>query len=137
MMSEVRAERTDLDIADDIERIIAHYPPLTNDRHYLDITVQYGAVTASGHTRTSITRRYLVNALGQIPDVVRVEADGLYCDDHIRLEIARLIPVGVIANVMYGTVILTGTLPEGGNEAELVALVDNVPGVRAVRTQFA
>ena len=135
-MSEVRAERTDLDIEDDVERILAHYPPLTNDRHYIVVTVQNGVVTASGHTRTTITRRYLVNALAQIPDVSQVNADNLYNDDSIRLEIARLIPVGVIANMMYGTVILTGTLPSGANEAELVAAVDNVPGVRAVRTQF-
>lgn len=136
-MSEVRAERTDLDIEDDIERIIAHYPPLTNDRHYIDIRVQNGVVTVSGHTRTAITHRYLVNALAQVPDVINVAADRFYNDDGLRLEIARLIPVGVIANIMYGTVILTGVLPEGTNAAAVIAAVEKVPGVRAVRTQFA
>jgi osmotically-inducible protein OsmY len=136
-MSEVRTMRTDLDIDDDIERIIAHYPPLTQDRHNIDVIVQNGVVTLTGHTRTGITRRYLIEAVNNVPDVVRVEADNLHSDGVIRLEIARLIPVGVIANLLYGTVILTGRLPEGVNEEELITAVDNVPGVRAVRTQFA
>ncbi len=136
-MAEIRAERTDLDIQDDIEAVLAHYPPLTHDRHHLQVTVQNGTVTASGYTRTSITRRYLVNALKQIPGVTQVNADSLYCDDGIRLDIGRVIPVGVIANVMHGTVILTGALPAGSNEADVVTAIANIPGVRAVKTQFA
>jgi osmotically-inducible protein OsmY len=135
-MSELRAERTDLDIEADIEHVLAHYPPLTHDRPYLEVTVQNGVVTVNGSTRTGITRRYLVDALRRIPDVARVEANGLFSDDTIRLEVGRLIPPGVIANVMHGTVILTGSLPGEVNAMELIAAVDNVPGVRAVRTQF-
>jgi osmotically-inducible protein OsmY len=136
-MSEVRTERTDLDIENDIERIITHYPPLTQDRHNIDVTVQNGVVTLTGHTRTGITSRYLIDAVHKVPGVVRVEADKLYSDGIVRLEIARLLPFGVIANVMYGVVILTGQKPEGVNEADLISSIASVPGVRAVRTQFA
>jgi osmotically-inducible protein OsmY len=135
MMAEVRAERTDIDIEADIERIMAHYPPLTHDRRFIHVTVQNGTVTVSGYTRTGITRRYLIEALTKIPDVARVDADRLYSDDAVRLEIGRLIPAGVIANVYYGVVVLTGAALNGANAANITAAVENVPGVRMVQVQ--
>jgi hypothetical protein len=43
----------------------------------------------------------------------------------------------VIANVNYGVVILTGTLPVGTTETALVAAIADVAGVRAVRALWS
>lgn len=135
-MAEPRTTRADVDIEADIDDILHHYPPLVNDRHYLSIDVDGGSITVKGHTRTDITRKYLVDALGKVDGAAGVNADGLFSDAEIRLDVGRLIPVGVYANVEYGVVVLTGSLPENVSEADLVAAVSGVPGVRAVHTRL-
>ena len=52
------------------------------------------------------------------------------------MEIARIIPVGLSVNVEYGTVILSGKLPEGKTEEATVNSLRAIPGVRRVVTSF-
>ena len=132
-----RPQRADMDILESIEDLICEYPPLVQDRHYFHVEVEQGTVTVSGYTRTTITRHMLVESLADVEGVVAVNAERFYSDAKIRLQISHGIPLGVIANVNYGVVILTGRLPVGTTETALVAAIEAVEGVRAVRAQFS
>jgi osmotically-inducible protein OsmY len=134
--STVVSSRPDADIVADIEHSITQYPPMMHDRHHVSYTAENGQVTLSGHTRTSITRRYLVETVKSLPGVVAVNADHLYGDEVTRLDVGQLMPHGVYSNVDYGVAILTGQLPEGITAEALVQAVRAVPGVRAVRSSF-
>jgi osmotically-inducible protein OsmY len=134
-MAQARVQ-SDAELEAAINAIITHYPPLMNDRRHLTVQVENGAVTVSGHTRTIITCTYLVDALKRMPGIVSLNIDNLYSDDHIRLEVGKVIPVGVYSNVNQGVVILSGRLPKGKTIEEVVTAVEQVKGVRAVRTQF-
>ncbi|HLV34168.1 MAG TPA: BON domain-containing protein [Spirillospora sp.] len=134
-MAQARVQ-SDAELEEAIDAIITHYPPLMNDRSHLTLQVENGVVTVSGHTRTSITRTYLVDALKQMPGIVSLHIDNLYSDDQIRLEVGKVIPVGVYSNVKHGVVILSGQLPTGKTIEEVIAAVEQVKGVRAVRAQL-
>jgi hypothetical protein len=129
-------QRPDLDIHEDIEGVTVQYPPMVNDRHHVKVSVENGVVTLTGHLKTPITRNYLMETIPGVKGVVRVDISQLYDDETIRLEIAPFIPFGVFANVEYGVVILTGRLPQGTNEVELVQKVKVVPGIRMVTSKF-
>ncbi len=128
--------RPDVDIEEDIYNLIAHYPPLVSDRHQLRIEARSGEVILSGHVRSLITRRYLLDRVRAIAGVTSVNADQLYCEETIRIESGRPIPQGVIANAIYGTVVLTGTLPTGTSADDVVKNVALIPGVERVVTKF-
>jgi len=128
--------RPDMDIEEDIRNIIAHYPPLQADRHQLRIESLNGDVRLTGHIKSLINHRYLVDRVREIPGVRSVNADQLYCEETIRIDSGRAIPQGVIANAVYGTVILTGTLPEGTSVETVVKDVALIPGVLRVVTKF-
>ena len=105
--------RPDVDIEEDIRNIIAHYPPLQADRHQLRIEVQRWrgdperACQVADHPALPawITSR-------ECAACTAIDSDRLYYEETIRLEAGRRIPHGVIANAIYGTVVLTGTLPD-------------------------
>lgn len=128
--------RPDIDLDDDVLDIILHYPPLTADRHYITITVENGIVSLSGHTSNSISRKYLVDKVAEIPGVVGVNADGLYDDASLNLEVGQVILPGVLANTRYGTVVLSGKLPPDGDAASVAMRVTEIAGVRRVVTTF-
>ncbi len=128
--------RPDMDIEEEIHGIIAHYPPLQQDRHYFDIDVEDGIVIPHGHVKSLISRRYLLNRALTVRGVRSLNDERLYTEETIRLEAGQRIPAGVIANVSYGTVILTGTLPESASEEELARQLAAVPGVERVVTKF-
>ncbi len=128
--------RPDLDIEEDIRGVIAHYPPLQADRHHLSITVQNGDVTVQGHVRSLISRGYLIEHVGRVPGVRALESSRLFCDEAIRMEAGQRIPTGVIANAVYGVVILTGTRPESVAAETIVAGIAQIPGVVRVVTKF-
>jgi osmotically-inducible protein OsmY len=131
------AQRADIDIERDIDHLIAHYPPLAKDRHSIFVSSKDGVVTISGHVLTPITRRYFLDRLADIPGIVDVQAEHFYDDETIRLDIARLLPAGVIlARVRYGVVVLTGEQPENTTLTEVVEQVRNVPGVVKVVSGF-
>jgi hypothetical protein len=122
--------RPDIDILDEIHLWLTDYPPLQNDRHHIDIRVESGAVTVSGHLKTPITRSYLRQHINQISGVVRVDDSALYDDETIRLGVGPLLPQGAMAAVEWGTVVLTGALP--GDPAVLDQLVASIAQVRGV-----
>jgi osmotically-inducible protein OsmY len=129
--------RPDVDIEEDIEHLIAHYPPLVKDRHSFQTLVQDGVVTVTGHVQTPITRSYLLKNLPLIPGVADVKSEYLYSDETIRLEASRLIPIGVVlGRVQYGSVVLTGTLPHGTTADSLASQIKAIPGVKQVFTDF-
>src|SRR5687767_15020665 len=109
-MSDVQAlaTRPDVDILSDVQTMIYRYPPLNQDRHHLETAVENGRLILSGYVKTWNTRRYLETAAPELRGVTSVDLSHLFDDDSIRLEIGKVIPVGVIANIEYGTVVLTG-----------------------------
>jgi osmotically-inducible protein OsmY len=136
-MTQLSTLRPDIDIDDDVLSIILRYPPLAADRHHLHINVVNGVVHLSGHTATTISRRYLVERVSQIPGVVGVNADMLYDDVSVSLEAGQVVPPGVIANSRYGTVVLTGTLPPDADADTVAMRVAQLPGVKRVLTAFS
>lgn len=128
--------RQDPDILEAIQTIIARYPPLTADRHRIDVTVQAGVVILNGHVKTPITRLYLVERIAELEGVRGISADSLFDDETIRLEVGRRLPDGVIANVSYGVVVLSGHLPEGTASEQVAQVAGAVPGVNKVVTHF-
>ena len=137
MAAMLGATRQDPDILEAIHSIIARYPPLTADRHHLRIAVQSAVVNLEGHVKTPITRLYLVERVAVLDGVHGISADGLYDDETIRLEVGRRLPDGVIANLTYGVVVLSGSVPEGMTSVEVAQLAGVVPGVDKVVTHFA
>jgi hypothetical protein len=138
-MSETQpaVERTDLDILSDIEHFITQYPPLMKDRHAIKLQVKNGYVTVSGHVQTPNTRRYFLNLIPDVVGVQSVDAEGFFDDESIRLEIGKLVPVGVqVANIQHGAVVLAGKLPAGSSADALVSRVRQVPGVVQVVPNF-
>src|SRR5215813_13846857 len=130
-------QRADVDIESDIDHLIAHYPPLAKDRHAIHVSSKDGIVTVSGHVFTPNTRRYFLDHLAIIPGIVDVHAEHLYDDQSIRLDIAPLLPPGIIlARIRYGVVALAGEHPEGTTLEQVVEQVRNVPGVIKVVSGF-
>ena len=127
----------DMDILEAVHSIIARYPPLTADRHRLRIAVRDGVVLLAGHDRTPITRLYLIDRVSELEGVRGVNADDLYDDETIRLEVGRILPDGVIANPTYGIVVLSGKLPAGTTEAAVAKRAAAGPGVVQVVTHFS
>jgi hypothetical protein len=139
MMTETQAatQRHDLDILDDVERLIAQYPPARKDQHAINTDVKNGHVILTGHVQTPITRRYLLDMIPTIEGVRSVAADAFFDDENTRLDIGKVIPVGVIlARIQYGIAVLAGKLPDGTNGDELAARVSQVPGVARTVTRF-
>jgi osmotically-inducible protein OsmY len=133
----VISQRPDVDIQDDIGRLIVRYPPLQKDRYAIQTQVVNGTVMVSGHVQTPITRHYFLSRLTSIPGVVAVHADQFYDDETIRIEAGKMIPVGVIlGKVFYGTAVLSGELPSSMSADEVAAQVARVPGVLRVVTDF-
>ncbi|MBZ0277223.1 MAG: BON domain-containing protein [Anaerolineae bacterium] len=136
--TETIEQRPDVDIVGDIEHLIAHYPPLQHDRGYFTVSVTAGVVTVSGHVQSPITRRYMMDALPEVPGVVAVQAESLHDDQSIRLEAGRIVPSNVqVARVQFGIVVLGGSLPADATAEAVVADVQQVAGVRQVVTTFA
>ena len=135
--TQVSTERADMDIAEDVESLIAHYPPSRNDQRHIQVQVKNGQVTLSGHVQTPNTRRFLVAQIPSVEGVHSVTADELYDDEGIRLEVGKGLPMGVqLARVYYGTVILAGKLPANVTEASLSEQIQAVPGVAQVKVAF-
>lgn len=130
------ATRPDIDIDDDVLDIILRYPPLTADRHHINIKVEGGVVSLSGHTSNPISRKYLVDKVADIPGVVGVDADLLYDDASINLGAGQVIQPGVLANSRYGIVVLSGKVPPEVDAAALAQRVAEIAGVRRVVTAF-
>ncbi len=128
--------RPDIDIENDIYDLIMTYPPTASDRRQIHIRVQGGAVTLSGHVKTPINRRYLLNKVPQLSGVTHFDSSRLFDEETIRIDSGRALPIGVLVNVRMGTVILTGTLPEGVDLEAVATTINRLPGVERVVAQF-
>lgn len=129
--------RPDVDIQAEIERRMLNYPPLAKDRHSIEVRVQDGTVIVTGNVQTPNTHRWFVNRIPTVDGVTGVDAAGLYDDESIRLEAGRLLPDGInVGRCQYGNLILVGRLPDGISEADAVASVRDIAGVRQVITDF-
>jgi hypothetical protein len=129
-------QRPDVDILADLDEITLAYPPLSNDRFHLNMTVNNGAVSVSGYVKTMNTRSYLLRTLGLIEGITSVDTEYLFVDDLMRLDVGRAVPVGISVWAEYGTVVLSGRLPHGAVPADVAARVGAVPGVVKVVTSF-
>jgi osmotically-inducible protein OsmY len=131
------AVRPDVDIIEDIEDRIAHYPPAMRDRHHIQVSSQNGLVTLKGNVMSPNTRSVLLETLPQVEGVRAVNAHELFDDESIRLDVGRLIEPGTMfANIECGVVVLSGRLPSGMTAEACVRQVAQVPGVRRVVTAF-
>lgn len=129
-------QRPDIDISDDINDIILRYPPTASDHNHIHYAVQDGLVALGGHVKTPISRRFLLNEVPNIEGVRGVDVSRLYDDETIRIEVGRLVPQGVFANVQFGNVVLSGKLPDGTGIEALAQSVGGVPGVKRVVASF-
>lgn len=130
--TQVKTQRPDVDIEAEIDHIMTRYPPMVNDRRHVTYSVKDGAVAVRGHIKTGITRHYLADMLPEIKGVKSVNLDLLYVDADMRRDVGALVPYGVFVNVEYGTVILTGRVPDDVDAKALIEQVEAVPGVRRV-----
>ena len=121
--------RADELIEADIRHLIATYPPLTADRTALHTSVEGGIVTVSGHVMSANTLRYFLSRLAAIPGVATVNAEGLYDDTSVRLDVSRILPPGLQANVRHGHVILSGDPPL---EMPIEAVADRILALTGV-----
>lgn len=120
----------DTDIEAGVHHLMTQYPPLVKDRNAIKVNVKDGVVTLTGHTQTPITRRYFLDKMmPTLAGVKSVNAEGLFDEQSIRMEVARILPIGVQANIRYGTVILSGEVSSDVNTDELIAKVSSLPGV--------
>jgi osmotically-inducible protein OsmY len=134
--SAVASQREDSLIQADIDHLIATYPPLAKDRRAIHVTVENGVITVSGHVQTANTRRYLLDHLAVIEGVSAVYAEHFYDDLGIRLDVSKVIPLGIQANVRYGAVILSGEPPQDVSIEDVADRVLAVPGVVKVISGF-
>jgi osmotically-inducible protein OsmY len=128
--------RDDSEILEDVEHLIATYPPLTKDRHAIHTHVENGIVTISGHVLSPNTRRYFLDHAAQVAGVKEVHAEGFYDDSSIRLDVSRVLPTGVQAVVRYGGIVLAGEPPHDTSIEQLADKVLSVPGVVKVINGF-
>jgi osmotically-inducible protein OsmY len=134
---ETTDRRPDLDIEEDIGRLITSFAPLKASRGYFTFQSENGYVRVSGNVHTPQARRVLLDNIPRIKGVVGTELTDLYDDEMVRFAIGQLLPPGVLATVHYGAVALTGTLPDGASESTIVQAVEAVPGVRRVGVNFS
>lgn len=132
----VASQREDSLIQADIDHLIATYPPLAKDRRAIHVTIQNGLVTVNGHVQTANTRRYFLDRLAGIPGVTEVHAENFYDDLAIRLEVSKVLPLGIQATVLYGMVILAGEPPHDMSAESLAERVLAVSGVVKVVSGF-
>lgn len=126
------AAPADADLLEALHTLIVKYPPTNADRRHIHLRVDAGHVYVEGYVLSPIHRRYLYDAMQFVPGVQSVSVDHLWDDETIRLEIGRVLPMGVMATVRYGAVVLSGTAPAGTDVDALATRVAGLPGVTRV-----
>jgi hypothetical protein len=123
-------KRPDMDIEEDINLIFRHFAPLKAARGFIAYQSHDGYVTVSGNVGSPQAKHVLLDRIKLIPGVVDCEANSLYDDETIRIGLGNLLPDGVSANVLYGTVVLFGKLPN--DNADVLKQMNAVSGIRKV-----
>lgn len=134
--AEVKVARPDVDIENDVMRVFGAYPPLRHDRSRVNVTINEGAVVATGYVKTAQSREVFSREASKVEGVTSVDVSGLYDDEALRLQVGYATPFGVYASVSYGAVVLNGKLPEGTNVDDMVKKVAKMDGVRTVIPNF-
>lgn len=124
------------DIAEDITALVRRFSPLWQSRHWFTYTVQDGVVTVQGNIKSSVGHRVLLDNVPHIPGVVRLDSSGLFNDEDLRLQIGRVMPAGVLVNVNFGRVVISGRLPNGQSADALIARIEQLDGVRRVDSRL-
>jgi osmotically-inducible protein OsmY len=132
--TDVTTQPSDTDIEARVHDVMHGYPPLTNDRHQVSVTVENATITVAGHVKTLVTFKYVRENLAAIPGVTGLDSEQFFNDESIRRGVGHVVPAGTQVNVEYGAVILTGPTPD--DPEALVKEVALVPGVRRVITAF-
>ncbi len=128
--------RPDVDIEEEIELLIRSFAPLKASRPYFTAQSVDGNVKVEGNVRTPQARRVLIDNIPHIRGVVRCDSSQLYDDEMVRVAVGQLLPPGVISNVHFGAVALTGKLPEGALADTIAEAIRAIPGVRRVGVEF-
>lgn len=126
------AARPDMDIYEDIASLIMRYPPLSAERNLIEYSVDQGVVRFHGYIGNAINHKYLLSHVALVPGVRRIDDSLLFDQELMRLNIGRILPEGVIVNVRYSSVVLTGTPVSGEDIAQVAQQVANLPGVQKV-----
>jgi osmotically-inducible protein OsmY len=129
--------RPDMDIEADIDALTRSFAPLKASRGYFTVQSNNGVIKIQGNVRSPQARRVLLDNIPNVRGVISCDTSELYDDEMIRFAIGQLLPPGVLSNVHYGAVALTGQLPEGASADAVVSAVMAVKGVRRVANDFA
>ena len=129
--------RPDVDIEEEIELLIRSFAPLKASRGYFSFKSTQGHVRVQGNVRNPQARRVLLDNVPHIRGVVDCDSTELYDDEMVRLAVGQLLPPGVFANVHYGAVALTGSLPDGASADMITRAISALPGVRRVGAEFS
>jgi osmotically-inducible protein OsmY len=133
---ELSDRRPDVDVEEEIELLIRSFSPLKVSRSHFTFKSVDGHIAVEGNVRSPQARRVLIDNIPHIRGVVSCDSSRLFDDETVRLAVGELLPPGVSASVLYGTVALTGDLPEGASADTIVKAVSAVPGVRRVGAEF-
>ena len=129
--------RTDEDILESIHDLVRSYKPLVISRSYFHYRVQTGVVTVWGNIKSRSAYQMFVKNLPDIEGVIAVDTAKLHDDETLRLEIGKLLPVGVRIRVNHGQVTLTGQLPDDTSADDIKGQLVSIPGVVVVNTDFS
>ncbi|HVO44257.1 MAG TPA: hypothetical protein VMT34_16635, partial [Aggregatilineales bacterium] len=112
MQSELQtASRPDMDIEEDITVSLRNFAPLRTARGFLSYQSTNGHVKISGNVGSPQSKIVLLDFVQKIPGVIDSDMNDLHDDEEIRLNVGQLVPPGVLVSVQFGTVILSGSLP--------------------------
>jgi osmotically-inducible protein OsmY len=131
-MDSFTTSRPDVDIEEEVARLIRSYPPLQMSRPYFSYQSVNGVLHLHGNVRTPQARRVLVDNAGKIPGVMQVEQTDLHDDEALRIAIGQFLPAGIFATVHGGVVSLTGRKLEQADAQALIDKVQTTAGVRRV-----
>jgi osmotically-inducible protein OsmY len=124
--------RPDVDIEDDIHRLIGTFAPLKASRSYFDVKSEDGKIILRGNVRSPQAKRVLLDNVPRVAGVASYDANDLFDDEEVKFSVAQLLPPGVFANVHYGAVTLTGSMPEGASADTISSEIGRISGVRRV-----
>jgi hypothetical protein len=127
---------TDEDILEDIHNLVRSYKPLITSRGHFYYRVQTGVVTVWGNIKSRSAHQLFAKNLPDVDGVIAVDDSKLYNDETLRLEIGKLLPMGIRTRIHNGLVTLTGQLPADTNADDIKGELVTVPGVIAVNTDF-
>ncbi len=124
--------RPDVDIEEDIARIVHSYSPLQMSRSYFTYTVLDGVVTFRGNIRTQQAKGVLLENTTKLPGVLRVESALLRDDEDVRGAVGAILPDDVLATVHGGVVALASQGADATVMGEVMRKISTLPGVRRV-----